>query len=144
LETMKKHQPNLVYLAFNQTDDFAHRGDYSAYLKSAYTTDVFLKDLWEFTQSDPFYKDQTSFIIATDHGRGTQPVENWKHHGAKIDGADQVWLIAFGNQVTVKGEAAQNEQLYNNQVAPTILKWFGLENLGKELPGDPINCSLAE
>ncbi len=137
LEHMKKKHPKLVFVSYGETDDFAHDGDYQAYLKSAHNTDTLIKDLWEFTQQDEFYKEQTVFMITTDHGRGTQPLDTWRGHGSDVKGADQVWLVAFGKNVEVLGEVKQDEQLYSNQIAPTILKILG-QPISKEIKGTPI------
>lgn len=127
LEYLKKEQPSLVYIAYGETDDFAHGGNYDAYLKSANTTDGFIKELWEFTQSNAVYKDKTTFIITTDHGRGTEPIESWQGHGSSVNGADEVWLIAFGAGVKPLGEISKEEQLYSSQVASTIAKLLKLD-----------------
>lgn len=122
LEHMKKEHPKFVYISYGETDDFAHDGDYQAYLKSANMTDAFIKQLWDFAQNDEFYKDQTIFMITTDHGRGTQPLETWKSHGIRVVGSGQVWLVAFGKGVSALGEVNSDEQLYSNQIAPTLAK----------------------
>ncbi|MBA4746008.1 MAG: phosphoglyceromutase [Muricauda sp.] len=124
LEHMKKEHPKLVYISYGETDDFAHDGDYQAYLKSANNTDGLIKEIWEFTQQDEFYKDQTVFIITTDHGRGTEPLDTWRSHGSNIKGAGAVWVIVFGKGVKPKGEIDREEQLYSNQLAPTILQYM--------------------
>lgn len=121
IEHMKKNHPELIYIAYGETDDFAHDGEYDAYLKSAQNTDSLIKELWELTQSDPFYIDNTLFLITTDHGRGTEPLATWKGHGSSVNGAGQVWLIAFGKGVTAKGEISTTEQLFSSQIAPSIL-----------------------
>lgn len=126
LEHMKKNHPELVYISYGETDDFAHDGDYQAYLKSAHTTDAMIKELWKFTQQDDFYKDNTVFIISTDHGRGTEPLDTWRSHGNKIEKTGQVWMIAFGKDIAVLGEVDKKEQLYSNQIAPTIMKLLSL------------------
>lgn len=100
LEYLKKKNPRLIYIAYGETDDFAHEGHYDAYLKAAKNTDGLIKELWEFTQSDSFYKDNTIFLISTDHGRGTKPLETWKSHGSKVPDAGGVWFIAFGKGVS--------------------------------------------
>jgi len=141
LEHMKKSHPELIYIAYGETDDFAHEGDYEAYLKSANNTDALIKGLWYFTQEDPLYKDNTIFIITTDHGRGTEPLETWTGHGSKVENAGQVWLIAFGNGVEVLGEVNSNEQLYSNQIAPTILKLLELEMDASKIEGKPIKLT---
>lgn len=136
LEHMKKENPNLVYISYGETDDFAHDGDYQSYLKSAHNTDALIKELWDFTQQDQYYKDQTVFLITTDHGRGTQPLDTWRSHGSKINGAGQVWLIAFGIGVKALGET-KNEQLYSNQIAPTLLQLLDIP-IAKEIKGSPL------
>ncbi len=137
LEYMKKNHLNLVYIAYGETDDFAHDGDYASYLKSANTADSFIKELWHFTQKDPYYKDNTTFIITTDHGRGTDPIESWTSHGKNVKNADEVWLIAFGKNVTPTGETNKKTKLYSTQITPTIAQILKLKN--NLLPGKPLD-----
>ena len=127
LEYMKRIHPNLIYIAYGETDDFAHDGNYEAYLKSAHTTDSFIKELWDFVESDSYYKGNTIFIITTDHGRGTIPLDKWRDHGKDIDGADEVWVIAFGKDITPLGEIKTKEQLYTNQIAASIAELLNIE-----------------
>ncbi len=138
LEHMKKEHPRLVYIAYGETDDFAHDGDYQAYLKAANNTDSLIQEIWDFTQQDEFYKDDTIIIITTDHGRGTKPLNTWTGHGSKIKGAGQVWMVAFGKNVQALGEVSSNEQLYTNQIAPTILQLLGMPVNQKEIAGKPL------
>lgn len=142
VEHMKKDHPEFIYIAYGETDDFAHDGDYAAYLKSAQNTDMLIKELWELTQGDPFYKDNTLFLISTDHGRGTEPLDTWKGHGDTVNGAGSVWLIAFGKGVSAKGEVAKTEQLYSNQIAPTILKALNLKGGAKAMEGKPLELGF--
>lgn len=135
LEYIKKEHPEVVYISYGETDDFAHDGEYDAYLKSAKNTDALIEELWNYTQNDSFYKDNTVFLITTDHGRGTKPLDTWKHHGNKIEGAGQVWFIAFGKDVNYLGEITKQEQLYSNQIAPTVLKILGINTYEKKMPG---------
>ncbi len=141
MEYMKKNHPELVYIAYGETDDFAHDGDYAAYLNAAHNTDSLLAELWEGTQADPFYKDNTLFLITTDHGRGTQPLETWKGHGASVTGAGEVWLIIFGKGVAAKGEVSEDEQWYSHQVAPTILKALQLRGSMEQMQGKPLDLA---
>lgn len=129
LEYMKKAHPELVYIAYGETDDFAHDGNYEAHLNSTNNTDALIKEVWEFTQNNPFYKDNTLFIVSTDHGRGTDPLNSWKSHGSDVSGAGGVWIVLFGKDVAAKGEVSKNEQLYSNQIAPTIAKTLNLKSV---------------
>lgn len=135
LEYLKNNQPDFIYIAYGETDDFAHHGDYDAYLKAAHRTDSFIKELWEFVENNPYYKDNTTFIITTDHGRGTEPIDTWRSHGRSVNGADEVWLMTFGKGVKPLGEIAIKRQLYTNQIAASIAKLFhvDIENAGDEL-----------
>lgn len=139
VEHMKKNHPHLVYIAYGETDDFAHDGDYEAYLKSANNTDTLLKSLWEFTQNDAFYKDQTLFVITTDHGRGAADLETWTGHGSKIKDAGSVWLIMFGKAIAADGEFQKTEQLFSNQIAPTILEHLQLTEMGNKMEGKSLS-----
>lgn len=141
LEEMKKNRPKLVYIAYGETDDFAHDGDYAAYLKSAHTTDMFIKELWEFALSDSVYRDNTLFLITTDHGRGTFPLDTWKGHGSDVKGAGSVWFIAFGKGVESKGEIKVNEQLFSNQIAPIIMRTLGLPIDTTHMKGEILELS---
>lgn len=128
VEHMKKSHPELVYIAFGETDDFAHDGDYAAYLNATNNTDSLIRDLWKYTQSDAFYKNNTVFIITTDHGRGTQPLDSWRGHGSSVKGADEVWAVVFGAGISAMGEVQVQEQLYSNQLAPTILQILNVKS----------------
>ncbi len=143
LEYMKRTHPYLVYIAYGETDDFAHDGEYDAYLQSAHKTDGLIRELWEYTRKDPFYKDQTIFIITTDHGRGNHPIETWRSHGDKVDGAGQVWMIFFGKDIVALGEVQKEEQLYSAQLAPFILQLLGLDP-GSNLPFQPLRGILSD
>lgn len=135
LEEMKKNHPELIYISYGETDDFAHEGLYNFYLQSANRTDAMIRQLWEFTQNDPFYRDNTMFLITTDHGRGTEPLDTWRSHGSDIEGADQVWLVAFGKGVAAIGEITSNGQINSNQVAPTILNVLGISGNDSRMEG---------
>lgn len=141
LEHMKKAHPEFIYIAYGETDDFAHDGEYDAYLKSAHNTDAMIKELWDYTQQDSFYKDNTLFIVTTDHGRGTDPLETWKSHGDEIKGAGSVWLVYFGKGVAPTGEADQKEHLFSNQIAPTVLKVLDLQSGKTQLKGKVLDIN---
>lgn len=127
LEYAKKNLPRVLYVAYGETDDFAHNGRYDSYLKSAWQTDQFIKQLWEWAQSHPQYKGKTTFIITTDHGRGSVPLATWKGHGDEISGADQIWIAVMGPDTTALGEIKTEGQLYQNQIAKTAAAYLGLD-----------------
>lgn len=125
MEYMKKNKPRVMYFAFDETDDFAHAGEYAAYLNAANYTDKFISELWSYLQNDPQYKDKTTLVITCDHGRGNN-AEDWKHHGKKIAEADQIWMAIIGPDTPALGEVKEESQLYQRQVAKTLASFLGL------------------
>ena len=141
LEYMKKNKPRVMYFAFDETDDFAHAGEYAAYLNSAHNTDQFIEELWNYVQSDPAYKNKTTMILTCDHGRGTSE-EDWKHHGIKINAADQIWMGVIGPDTPAKGEIKGECQFYQNQVAQTMAAFLGLRFKSDKTIGEAMYSML--
>ena len=142
LEYMKTHQPRIVYIAYGETDDFAHDGEYDAYLKAAHRTDAFLRDLWRFIQSRAPYRNTTTLIVTTDHGRGTEPIDAWKSHGTDVPGSDQIWLAFIGPDTFPRGEIQTTGQLYQDQVAGTLAAFLGVSYTSAEEVGAVIGDAI--
>jgi hypothetical protein len=140
-EYMKKNKPRVLYFAFDETDDFAHRGEYAAYLNSAHYTDRFIGELWNHVQSDPMYKDKTTMILTSDHGRGSDK-EGWKHHGQKVPEASQIWMAVIGPDSKGIGEMKDQGQFYQNQIAKTLAAFVGKEFISAAAVGEVISTML--
>jgi len=126
LEALRVQKPSILYLAYGETDDWAHDGKYDEYLKSAKQTDAYLKEIWETLQADPHYRGKTTMLITVDHGRGTTK-DSWKSHGADVPGAGQVWLIAIGPDTPALGEIKQEGQWHSAMLPRTIFQLLGLD-----------------
>jgi hypothetical protein len=59
---IKQHKPKVLYIAFDETDDYAHGGRYDFYLNAAYMEDKWIGDLWSMLQKMPEYKDKTDTV----------------------------------------------------------------------------------
>jgi len=123
-EYIQTHHPKVVYIGFGETDEYAHSGKYDDYLQSAQLFDTYIAQLWYLVNKDPFYKNNTSFIITTDHGRG-QKSTTWKRHDMFTAGSSNSWLITWGSQLEAKGEVKNNEEVFNEQLAQTIAHLLG-------------------
>ena len=121
LEHLKNKKPRLLYIAYGETDDYAHDGKYDAYIKSAQQTDKFIEEIWNWIQQEPSYKNKTTLILTTDHGRGVG--KQWTSHNSEIAGSDEIWIGLIGPDTEKRGEIMSSGQLYQNQVAAT-LAWF--------------------
>ena len=137
---MLAKKPKLLVISLGETDDFAHDGHYDQYLKSARQSDAFIKDLWATIQTTAGYKDNTTLIITTDHGRGNN-ANDWQHHSSKralaelelgantypegIIGSEHIWLAAIGPAIKGSGLIKTKNELKQAQIAATVLKALG-------------------
>jgi hypothetical protein len=125
-EYVKKHEPRVLFLSFDETDDYAHAGNYPAYLHLAQQADRYIADLWAFVQSHPTYRNQTTFVITTDHGRGIRPLARWKDHGTKTADSYQMWLAVIGPDTPALGEVKTEGVVLQNQIARTLTTLLGV------------------
>ena len=116
MDALKSQNPRVIYIAYGETDDFAHDGSYDRYVDAAHRTDQMLSNLWKWLQANPFYRDRTTLIISTDHGRGNTP-DTWRDHSSSAavtelgdsdppggtPGADAIWLAAIGPHIKSNG-----------------------------------------
>ena len=135
-EYLMKRKPRVLYLALADTDAFGHQGKYDYYLDAGRKSDAILEDLWNYLQSDPFYKDQTTLFITTDHGRGKGRL--WTSHSRSIPYCDEIWMAAIGPDIKPLGEQATAGQLYQNQVAKTLAAILDVNFKSKNPIGDKI------
>lgn len=142
-EYLKEYKPRVLYIAFDETDDFAHEGMYDQYIKSAYSQDAMIADLWKIVQTIPQYKNKTTLIITCDHGRGDKNKSDWQHHGANIPDAHELWLAVMGPDSKPMGEVRTSGQLYQRQIATTIARLLGYDFKPDHPVKEPIESILA-
>lgn len=126
-EYLKTHKPKVLYIAFDETDDYAHAGNYEQYIGSAHAEDAMIADLWKTVQQLPEYAGNTTLLITCDHGRGDAVKEEWKHHGQKIADAGQIWIAVMGPDTKPAGEVKKGETLYQRQIATTLAALLGFK-----------------
>jgi hypothetical protein len=139
LEHLKRHLPRVLYLMLGEPDEWAHEGNYEQYLRSAQRADRFVHALWETAQQ--ISPGRVSLIFTTDHGRGDGP--EWKSHGEKIEGAENIWIAAMGSRIAPLGEREFIAPVTLSQVAATVAALAGQDyagafpQVGKPLPLTP-------
>jgi len=124
LESFTSQQPRVLFVGYGETDDWAHAGRYDLVLHSAHHFDRFVSELWERLQSLPAYRDSTTFIITTDHGRGSGPTE-WKEHGIEQKGSENIWIAVLGPDTAPLGERRQTGEVHQAQIAATVAALLG-------------------
>lgn len=138
LTHLKAKKPKVLYIAYGETDEWAHAGQYRSYLDAAHQVDAWIKQLWDYLQSDPAYRNKTAIFFTTDHGRGDAIKAEWTSHGNSIKDASEIWFAAVGAGVPAKGEVKADQQFYQQQFAQTIAKLLGLTYKAKHPIADPI------
>jgi hypothetical protein len=121
---LRRHRPRVLFVGFGDTDIFQHLGRYDAFLEAAHSFDGFVAGLWRQLQSTPEYKDQTTLIISTDHGRGSGPRE-WRDHGAGNPGSDAIWIAVIGPDTPPLGERQGVDAVTQSQLAATVAAFVG-------------------
>jgi hypothetical protein len=117
-------RPRALYVSYGETDDWAHEARYERYLRSAHQFDRFLEGFWRVLQSMPEYRDQTTLVITTDHGRGPAPLA-WKDHGKAIQPSAYIWLGVLGPDTAPLGERSGGGLVTQSQVASTVAALVG-------------------
>lgn len=123
---LKSAKPRVLYLALGETDDWAHDGRYDRVLETLHRTDEYLRALWTGLQSQREYRGRTHIVITTDHGRGPTPAD-WRNHGAKVEGAQHVWMAFVSPRLKRRGEWRDHAPLHTNQAAATMASWMGID-----------------
>lgn len=126
LATLKVKRPRVLYVAYGETDDFAHDGRYDLTLEGARRTDGFIAELWAALQANPAYAGRTTMILTTDHGRGEGRPDAWKHHGKPMFAeSDAAWIGVLGPGV--RKPPVSMECATVGQVAATALTALGID-----------------
>jgi bisphosphoglycerate-independent phosphoglycerate mutase (AlkP superfamily) len=111
-------------VGYGETDNWAHQGRYDLVLDSAQRMDHFVHQLWDTMQAMPQYRGTTTFIITTDHGRGSG-LSEWKEHGVEEKGSENIWIAVMGPDTAPLGERSQVAPVAQAQIAATIAAFVG-------------------
>ncbi len=125
MEHLAVKKSKVLYIAYGETDEWAHAGKYRSYLDAANKWDQWLSDIWSFVQNDPQYKNKTAMFITVDHGRGDADKKQWTGHGKSIRDSHEIWFGVMGPGIAAKGEIKTATQIYQKQFAQTIANFAG-------------------
>ena len=77
-------------------------------------------------QSQDDYRGKTTLIVTVDHGRGRTP-KDWRSHGDKIEGAQDIWIAIVDPGSSRRGEWANAPAVHQDQIAATLARALGLD-----------------
>jgi len=135
MDYLRSRQPRVLYLLYEEPDEWGHAKMYSEYLRSTKRIDVYLRRMWESLQAMPEYKDKTTLIVTTDHGRGKG--ERWKDHDAEVEGAEDIWIAAMGPSVSGGGELSDVPRVTQSQIAATVAAALGEDYIKSQKKAAP-------
>ncbi len=122
LEYLRWRKPRVMYIAFNETDEWAHHKRYDRYLEMTAYVDRCLGRLWAALESMPEYRGTTAMAITADHGRGAK-LDDWTSHGAAVAGAERIWLAALGANRPSQAGLAKRQR----DIAAMMLRMAGID-----------------
>jgi hypothetical protein len=120
---LQRDHPSLAYVLFAQVDAEGHTADSLRYFGAIRRVDSLVYTLWQFLQADSVYRDRTTMIVISDHGRHDDLHGGWQGHGDFCHGCRHVMCFAIGPDITpglVTGIA--RDQI---DIAPTVAYLLG-------------------
>ena len=131
LNYLKNNKPRFLFISLNDSDEFAHQGEYSKYISTLKGYDDKIKTLLNTLDGMGAYGQATSVIVTTDHGRGD--AGNWKNHGSGNPESKYIWIYGRNPALAKSQQRAESTSLgYTHlDIRPTIETLMGLK---------PIRC----
>jgi len=136
---LRELRPRLMMVNY-QDPDYVHWGNASHYTRAIQVIDDGLQRLVETVESDPFYRDNTIFVISPDCGRDDNPLMGvpFQHH-FNSRAAHETWAVVFGSGIE-KGRVI-DRVVDQSAVAPTIAAMMGFRASSAE--GDVLSGIFA-
>jgi hypothetical protein len=96
LWSLKHLQPRLLMVNFNDPD-YVHWGNKTHYTRGISIIDQGLKQLVNAVDADPFYRNNTIFVVLPDCGRDSNPLVAvpYQHH-FNSKSSHEIWALMFG------------------------------------------------
>ncbi|MBN2463995.1 alkaline phosphatase family protein [candidate division WOR-3 bacterium] len=120
---IERSHPSLCYVLFGQVDAAGHSGDTSHYISSIHQADSLTFELWKLLRDDPQYRDSTTLIITSDHGRHDERHGGWFSHGCPCHGCRHVLFLAIGPDI--KADTIVDDRADQIDIAPTVAGLLG-------------------
>ena len=120
---MNRSHPSLAYVLFAQVDFEGHTGDTSKYIGSIRQVDSLIYLLWKKIERDPIYRDRTTMMVTSDHGRHDDQHGGWKSHGDYCHGCRHIPFFAIGPEI--KSGAVISQPRDHIDTAPTVAYLLG-------------------
>ena len=95
---LEREKPRFLTLSLLDSDEWGHLSQYDEYVNSLRTYDTWISELVERLGRMGEYGRNTTIIVTTDHGRGSDP-DNWGEHGYQ-KGGGKIWMWTYNYSAT--------------------------------------------
>jgi hypothetical protein len=122
VRAMAELQPRFLMVNY-QDPDYVHWGNPSHYTRAIAIIDEGLQRLVTAADADPFYRDNTVFVITPDCGRDANPLAEvpFQHH-FNSRSAHETWAVIFGPGIS---KGVIDRPVDQSAIAPTIAAAMG-------------------
>jgi hypothetical protein len=122
VRALRELQPRFLMVNY-QDPDYVHWGNPSHYTRAIAIIDEGLQRLVATTDADPFYRDNTVFVITPDCGRDANPLAEvpFQHH-FNSRSAHETWAVIFGPGIS---KGIVDTPVDQSAIAPTIAAAMG-------------------
>jgi hypothetical protein len=122
VRAMAELKPRFLMVNY-QDPDYVHWGNPSHYTRAIAIIDEGLQRLVSTADADPFYRDNTIFVITPDCGRDANPLAEvpFQHH-FNSRSAHETWAVIFGPGI---GKGVVDKPVDQSAIAPTIAAAMG-------------------
>ena len=122
---LQELKPRLMMVNY-QDPDYVHWGNPTHYTRAVQVIDEGLQRLVETVEADPFYRDNTVFVITPDCGRDDNPMMGvpFQHH-FNSRAAHETWAVLFGAGIE-RGKVL-DKTIDQSAIAPTIAALMGFQ-----------------
>lgn len=137
---LKSHSPKLMLINLLDVDVAGHAHNWDGYIRGIQTTDSCAWQIWQWIQSNPEMKDQTTLLITNDHGRHLDGRKNgFVSHGDLCYGCRKISLLALGPDCPKGKVVSARHSLID--IAPTVAEM--LQFRMQRTPGDLLKDVVA-
>ena len=121
---MAELKPRFMMVNY-QDPDYVHWGNPSHYTRAIAVIDEGLQRLVATADADPFYRDNTIFVITPDCGRDANPLAEvpFQHH-FNSRSAHEVWAVVFGPGIA---KGVVDRPVDQSAIAPSIAAAMGFD-----------------
>lgn len=123
LEAMADPALALAVVYLPAVDGAGHSEDWDRYTAAVSEADRLVGEMWDAIQADPAWRDRTTLLVTSDHGRHDDDHGGFAHHGCSCDGCRQVTFVAAGPDVDP--DCAPDRDWTLVDIVPTLGRLLG-------------------